>query len=157
MPKGVEKFISIGDLQGWGYSNCDIRGYLAALSTLQVQFSLHSSQKRNTHSLFKLIIGFCFLKDCYPERLGKLYIVHAPYIFMTAWKVVYPFIDTNTKKKVSIFSSGTTRSTTPISCLSIYSLCLFVLKLGLLIIGVWGWGRLFSWRTRNSQKLCLKT
>ncbi|KAJ4914600.1 Sec14p-like phosphatidylinositol transfer family protein [Raphanus sativus] len=73
MPKGVEKFISIGDLQGWGYSNCDIRGYLAALSTLQ---------------------------DCYPERLGKLYIVHAPYIFMTAWKVVYPFIDTNTKKKI---------------------------------------------------------
>ncbi|KAF2548499.1 hypothetical protein F2Q70_00019068, partial [Brassica cretica] len=73
MPRGEEKFTAIGDLQGWGYSNCDIRGYLAALSTLQ---------------------------DCYPERLGKLYIVHAPYIFMTAWKVVYPFIDTNTKKKI---------------------------------------------------------
>ncbi|KAG2320386.1 hypothetical protein Bca52824_013599 [Brassica carinata] len=48
MPRGEEKFIAIGDLQGWGYSNCDIRGYLAALSTLQ---------------------------DCYPERLGKLYII----------------------------------------------------------------------------------
>ncbi|CAH8250815.1 unnamed protein product [Arabidopsis lyrata] len=73
MPRGQEKFVSIGDLQGWGYSNCDIRGYLAALSTLQ---------------------------DCYPERLGKLYIVHAPYIFMTAWKVIYPLIDANTKKKI---------------------------------------------------------
>ncbi|CAA0154484.1 unnamed protein product [Arabidopsis thaliana] len=73
MPRGQEKFVAIGDLQGWGYSNCDIRGYLAALSTLQ---------------------------DCYPERLGKLYIVHAPYIFMTAWKVIYPFIDANTKKKI---------------------------------------------------------
>lgn len=36
MPRGEEKFISIGDLQGWGYSNSDIRGYLAALSILQV-------------------------------------------------------------------------------------------------------------------------
>ncbi|EOA37021.1 hypothetical protein CARUB_v10010070mg [Capsella rubella] len=73
MPRGEEKFVTIGDLQGWGYSHCDIRGYLAALSTLQ---------------------------DCYPERLGKLYIVHAPYVFMTAWKVIYPFIDANTKKKI---------------------------------------------------------
>uniref|UniRef100_A0A1J3IVA7 Random slug protein 5 n=1 Tax=Noccaea caerulescens TaxID=107243 RepID=A0A1J3IVA7_NOCCA len=73
MPKGEEKFVTVGDLQGWGYSNCDIRGYIAALSILQ---------------------------DCYPERLGKMYIVHAPYIFMTAWKVIYPFIDNNTKKKI---------------------------------------------------------
>ncbi|PIN06211.1 Phosphatidylinositol transfer protein SEC14 [Handroanthus impetiginosus] len=74
MPSEHEKFTSIADLQGWGYANSDIRGYLAALSILQ---------------------------DCYPERLGKLFIVHAPYIFMTAWKMVYPFIDKNTKKKVT--------------------------------------------------------
>ncbi|KFK29012.1 hypothetical protein AALP_AA7G077400 [Arabis alpina] len=73
MPRGEEKFVTIGDLQGWGYSNCDIRGCVSALSILQ---------------------------DCYPERLGKLYIVHAPYIFMAAWKVVYPFIDSNTKQKI---------------------------------------------------------
>ncbi|CAH8336706.1 unnamed protein product [Eruca vesicaria subsp. sativa] len=73
MPRGEEKFRAIVDLEGWGYSNCDIRGYLAALSILQ---------------------------DCYPERLDKLYFVRAPYIFMTAWKVIYPFVDTNTKKKI---------------------------------------------------------
>lgn len=36
MPRGEEKFIAIADIQGWGYSNCDIRGYIAALFTLQV-------------------------------------------------------------------------------------------------------------------------
>ncbi|KAJ7010179.1 phosphatidylinositol transfer protein 3-like [Populus alba x Populus x berolinensis] len=79
MPAGQEKFVSIADLEGWGYTNSDIRGYLAALSILQ---------------------------DCFPERLGKLFIVHVPYIFMTAWKVVCPFIDSKTKKKVwNIFPS----------------------------------------------------
>uniref|UniRef100_A0A7C9F419 CRAL-TRIO domain-containing protein n=1 Tax=Opuntia streptacantha TaxID=393608 RepID=A0A7C9F419_OPUST len=38
MPAGQEKFVSIGDLQGWGFSNSDIRGYLAALSILQIVF-----------------------------------------------------------------------------------------------------------------------
>ncbi|CAA3000056.1 random slug 5-like [Olea europaea subsp. europaea] len=73
MPSGHEKFTAIADLEGWGYANSDIRGYLAAVSILQ---------------------------DCYPERLGKMFIIHVPYIFMTAWKMVYPFIDKNTKKKV---------------------------------------------------------
>ncbi|CAM8950904.1 unnamed protein product [Rhodiola kirilowii] len=73
MPSGQEKFISLADIGGWGYSNSDIRGYLAALSILQ---------------------------DCYPERLAKMYIINAPYIFMTVWKVIYPFIDNKTKKKI---------------------------------------------------------
>lgn len=40
-------------------------------------------------------------QDFYPERLGKFFIVHVPYIFMTIWKIVYPFIDKKTRKKVS--------------------------------------------------------
>ncbi|WOL17977.1 hypothetical protein Cni_G26770 [Canna indica] len=35
MPRGQEKFTCIADLNGWGYSNCDIRGYLAAIDILQ--------------------------------------------------------------------------------------------------------------------------
>lgn len=73
MPTGQEKFVVIADLKGWGYSNSDIRGMLGALSILQ---------------------------DYYPERLGKLFIVHVPYIFMKVWKMVYQFIDNNTKKKI---------------------------------------------------------
>ncbi|KAK2973832.1 hypothetical protein RJ640_011760 [Escallonia rubra] len=84
MPGGQEKFVCIGDLAGWGYANSDIRGYLAALSILQ---------------------------DCYPERLGKLFIVHVPYVFMTAWKVVYPFIDSKTKKKIVFVENKKLRST----------------------------------------------
>ncbi|XP_076940389.1 uncharacterized protein LOC143609546 [Bidens hawaiensis] len=73
MPQGQEKFVSIADIQGWGYTNSDIRGYLAALSILQ---------------------------DYYPERLGKMFVVHVPYVFMAAWKMIYPFIDEKTKKKI---------------------------------------------------------
>ncbi|KAF3430899.1 hypothetical protein FNV43_RR25629 [Rhamnella rubrinervis] len=84
MPSGQEKFTSIADLEGWGYSNSDIRGYLAALSILQ---------------------------DCYPERLGKLFIVHVPYVFMTAWKMVYPFIDKKTQKKIVFVENKKLKST----------------------------------------------
>lgn len=84
MPPGQEKFVVIGDLEGWGYANSDIRAYLAALSLVQ---------------------------EYYPERLEKLFIVHAPYIFMTAWKIVYPFIDNKTRKKIVFVGSKTLKST----------------------------------------------
>lgn len=84
IPVGHDKFVAIGDLQGWGYSNSDIRGYLASLSILQ---------------------------DCYPERLGKLFIVHAPKIFMTVWKMVYPFIDRNTRSKIVFVENKSLKST----------------------------------------------
>ncbi|XP_074316500.1 uncharacterized protein LOC141652800 [Silene latifolia] len=84
MPPGQEKFTAIADVKGWGYSNSDIRGYLGALSVLQ---------------------------DCYPERLGKMFIVHAPKVFMTVWKMIYPFIDDNTKKKIVFVDSKQLKST----------------------------------------------
>ncbi|KAI3684396.1 hypothetical protein L6452_33619 [Arctium lappa] len=84
MPPGQEKFVAIADIQGWGYSNSDMRGYLASLSILQ---------------------------DYYPERLGKMFVVHVPYIFMAAWKMVYPFIDEKTKKKIVFVENKQLRST----------------------------------------------
>ncbi|CAN0906086.1 Phosphatidylinositol transfer protein 3 [Linum grandiflorum] len=84
MAEGQEKFVVIGDLEGWGYANSDIRGYLAALHILQ---------------------------DYYPERLGKLFIVHVPYVFMAVWKVIYPFIDTNTKRKIVFVDNKKLKST----------------------------------------------
>ncbi|XP_077212301.1 uncharacterized protein LOC143847379 [Tasmannia lanceolata] len=84
MPNGQEKFVTIADLEGWGYSHCDIRAYTAALEIMQ---------------------------DYYPERLGKLLIVHVPYIFWTAWKIVYPFIDKNTKKKIVFVENRNLKAT----------------------------------------------
>ncbi|GKV17433.1 hypothetical protein SLEP1_g27945 [Rubroshorea leprosula] len=84
MPPGQEKFVVIGDLEGWGYANSDVHGYMAALSIVQ---------------------------DYYPERLEKLFIVHAPYLFMTVWKIVYPFIDNKTKKKIVFVENKKLKST----------------------------------------------
>lgn len=44
MPGGQEKFVGIVDLQGWGYSNCDIRGYIAALDIMQVGLRIAAMQ-----------------------------------------------------------------------------------------------------------------
>jgi hypothetical protein len=41
-----------------------------------------------------------FLQGYYPERLGTLFILNAPFIFGAVWKVVSPFIDSRTRKKV---------------------------------------------------------
>ncbi|GLT39916.1 hypothetical protein SLA2020_140820 [Shorea laevis] len=84
MPPGQEKFVVIGDLEGWGYANSDVRAYVAALSIVQ---------------------------DYYPERLEKLFIVHAPYLFMTVWKIVYPFIDNKTRKKIVFVENKKLKST----------------------------------------------
>ncbi|WCJ26716.1 Sec14p-like phosphatidylinositol transfer family protein [Euphorbia peplus] len=84
MPPGQEKFLAIADIEGWGYSHCDIRAYVAAISIMQ---------------------------DYYPERLAKFVIVHVPYIFMTAWKVIYPFIDTKVKNKIVIVENEKLRMT----------------------------------------------
>lgn len=70
---GEGKFLVIGDLAGWGIKNMDIRGYLAVLDILQNQ---------------------------YPERLRKLFIVHVPYLFWGAWKVVSPLVDKVTREKI---------------------------------------------------------
>ncbi|MED6168143.1 hypothetical protein PIB30_009364 [Stylosanthes scabra] len=84
MPAGQEKFVGIAELKGWGYSNSDVRGYIAALTILQ---------------------------EYYPERLGKLFILHAPYIFMKVWKIIYPFIDNNTRKKIVFVENKKLKST----------------------------------------------
>lgn len=41
-------------------------------------------------------------QNCYPERLGKVFLIHVPSIFMKVWKIIYPFIDKNTKQKVRL-------------------------------------------------------
>lgn len=84
IPRGQEKFLVIVDLEGWGYTNSDIRGYISILSILQNYF---------------------------PERLGRLYMIHVPSIFMTAWKVVYRIIDSRTRNKIIFVDNNKLKST----------------------------------------------
>ncbi|KAI3737468.1 hypothetical protein L2E82_27472 [Cichorium intybus] len=84
MPPGQEKFVAIGDVEGWGYSNIDIRAYLASISILQ---------------------------DYYPETLEKMFFVHVPYMFMAAWKIIYPFINEKTKKRIVFVENKHLKST----------------------------------------------
>ncbi len=44
--------------------------------------------------------------DYYPEIMGNLYIVNAPYIFTGAWTVVKGFLDERTRNKIKIQGSG---------------------------------------------------
>ncbi|XP_043806576.1 sec14 cytosolic factor isoform X2 [Manihot esculenta] len=117
-----EKFVVLADLQGWGYANSDVRGCLAALAILQVYIYIYNSvlylwvhliflmnKEASNNGLFSLSIGQ--LQDYYPERLGKLFIVNAPYIFMAVWKIIYPFIDNNTKKKIVFVENKKLKST----------------------------------------------
>jgi hypothetical protein len=78
MPPGIEKFVALLDLTGIGYSNLD------------------SSALRHI---------FDFLQGYYPERLGTLFILNAPFIFGAVWKVVSPFIDSRTRKKIVFCTS----------------------------------------------------
>lgn len=73
LPEDQEKFVLIADLKGYNYRNMDIKGYLAILEILQ---------------------------DHYPERLGKLFMLHVPSLFSIAWRIVYPFIDPKVKEKI---------------------------------------------------------
>ncbi|RZC60367.1 hypothetical protein C5167_022137 [Papaver somniferum] len=86
------------DMEGWGYySNSDTRGCLAALTYRFEQL---------TYRIQPNIIW-----DNYPERLGKMYLVHVSSVFMAAWKLVYPFIDSSTKKKIVFVENKKLKST----------------------------------------------
>ncbi|KAG6878445.1 hypothetical protein C0992_008164 [Termitomyces sp. T32_za158] len=45
-------------------------------------------------------------QDRYPERMGKFYIINAPWAFSAVWKVIKPWLDDVTVSKVDILGSG---------------------------------------------------
>lgn len=45
-------------------------------------------------------------QNYYPERLGKLYLINAPWGFSTVWSVVKGWLDPVTVKKINILGSG---------------------------------------------------
>lgn len=69
----LKQIVAIVDLEGWGYKSMDIRGYLALLDILQ---------------------------DHYLNHLGKMILIHVPYIFWAAWKITSPFFNEFTKERM---------------------------------------------------------
>ena len=43
--------------------------------------------------------------DHYPETLGKMFIINAPYFFQMAWAIIRRWLDDRTKDKISILGS----------------------------------------------------
>ena len=73
MPPGVEDWVWVLDMHGFGLKNIDPR------------------------------LAFAFLKVSaahYPERLAQAYIISAPRVFHGFWKTIAPFIDPKTKSKI---------------------------------------------------------
>ncbi|RZC68562.1 hypothetical protein C5167_031790 [Papaver somniferum] len=50
-------------------------------------------------------------QDNYQERLQKVYLVHVPSVFMDGWKLISPFIDSNTGKKIVFVENKNLMST----------------------------------------------
>lgn len=67
------KFNCVIDFKGLGFKNLDSKAFIA---------------------------GFDIYQSHYPERLEKLYMVNAPFIFNGLWKVVSSFINETTSKKI---------------------------------------------------------
>ena len=44
--------------------------------------------------------GSGIMQDNYPETLGNMYIINAPFIFTAAWAIVKNFVDEKTQKKI---------------------------------------------------------
>ncbi|KAF3490974.1 SEC14 cytosolic factor [Arthroderma uncinatum] len=77
----LETCCTIMDMKGVGISNASsVIGYVRQASAISQNY--------------------------YPERLGKLYIINAPWGFSTVFGMVKGFLDPVTVKKIHVFSSG---------------------------------------------------
>jgi hypothetical protein len=77
----IETFVVVIDASGWG---------------------LHLA----TPDAFRFIQGMAATdSDHYPERLGKLIIINAPYVLSFAWKIISSFLDEVQKSKIKICAS----------------------------------------------------
>ena len=56
--------------------------------------------------MYKFIkIASSVASDNYPEILGRMFIVNAPFFFTGIWTMCKPFLDDGTKKKITILGS----------------------------------------------------
>ena len=82
--KRIDKIITIVDLDG-----CEIS---PLIFSEEIRRYLQTSSK----------IG----QDNYPETMGQLWIVNAPFMFSVLWSILKLWLDEKTKKKIKIYGSG---------------------------------------------------
>lgn len=73
LPPGTEKFTAILDMNNTKLKNMDSKAMISTFDMLQAH---------------------------YPERLARLFIIHVPYLFWGMWKIVSPFVDKVTRRKI---------------------------------------------------------
>lgn len=80
----LETCCTIMDLKGVGLTKApQVFGYVKQASTLSQNY--------------------------YPERLGKLYLINAPWGFSTVWNVIKAWLDPVTVSKINVLGSGYTK------------------------------------------------
>jgi hypothetical protein len=75
---GQETFYAIADLEGFSMAN---------------------------FSLSQMKIAISILQNHYPERLGRIFVINAPFVFTAAWRLIQPLLDERTKNKIEILGA----------------------------------------------------
>lgn len=62
-----------------------------------------SSSKLMNKRVKKFVqIASSIAQDYYPEMLGRMFIVNTPGLFSMAWRIIRPWLDERTQKKISL-------------------------------------------------------
>ena len=69
------------------------------LTILDLGGSSTKLMKSTVYNFIKLASGIA--QDYYPEILGRMFIINTPMLFSVAWKVIRPWLDERTQKKIS--------------------------------------------------------
>lgn len=78
----VERTMSVLDINGFGMS------------------------KLNRRTIHFIKIAINIGSDYYPEIMGCMFIINAPFLFTGAWRVISPFIDEKTRRKIHILGGS---------------------------------------------------
>jgi hypothetical protein len=79
---GHDTFFAIADLKGFSWEN---------------------------FSFSQIKIAISLLQNHYPERLGMIYVINAPFVFTAAWRMIQPLLDERTRNKIDILGSDITK------------------------------------------------
>lgn len=63
-----------------------------------------SMMNKQVYGLLKLASGVG--SDYYPEIMGNMFVVNAPYMFSGCWSMIKTFLDERTRAKIKIMSNG---------------------------------------------------